>query len=62
MSVAGLPVAEKETLREQLALTGCSQDEIVPGIKIVGCGVDTVSFVWRPRSSSIWSHLGVPSK
>jgi len=48
---------------KQPALTGCLENDIVtlpPGIEVVGCGIDTVSFCWRPQSERLWTHLREP--
>jgi hypothetical protein len=55
--------SDEGTPGEQPALTGCLEDNIVtlpPGIEIADCGIDTVSFCWRPQSEQLWTHLREP--
>jgi hypothetical protein len=62
MSVVGSP-ADQDALGEEQLVTRSSKDEIVqlpPGIELTGCGVDTVSFAWRPQSERLWAHLEEP--
>lgn len=48
---------------EQGLVTPCSQYRIVqlaPGIELVGIGVDTASFCFRPQCERLWARLTAP--